>query len=72
MYMCKFEGRSSMKQYIKKKPNKWALNVGIDMTVKQVTSINQNCTKGKKRKGTEFRFQCGTSTEKYLLSHAFG
>ena len=40
MYMCKFEGRSSMKQYIKKKPNKWALNVGIDMTVKQVTSIN--------------------------------
>ena len=39
--MCKFEGRSSMKQYIKKKPNKWALiNIGIEMTVKQVTSIN--------------------------------
>ena len=29
-----------MKQYIKNKPIKGALNIGIDVTVKQVTSIN--------------------------------
>ena len=29
-----------MKQYIKNKPIKWGLNIGRDMTVKQVTSIN--------------------------------
>ena len=39
-HMCKFKGRSSMKQYIKNKPIKWGLNIGRDMTVKQVTSIN--------------------------------
>ena len=39
-HMCKFKGRSSMKQYIKNKPIKWRLNIGRDMTVKQVTSIN--------------------------------
>ena len=49
--MCKFKGRSSMRQYIKNKPIKGALNIGIDVTVKQVTSINQNCTKGEKKKG---------------------
>ena len=48
-HMCKFKGRSSMKQYIKNKPIKWGLNIGRDMTVKQVTSINQNFTKSKRR-----------------------
>ena len=48
--MCKFKGRLSMKQYIKNKLIQWELNIGIDVTVKQVNPINQSCTKGKKRK----------------------
>ena len=64
-----------MKQYIKNKPLEWALNIGIDVTVRQVNSINQNCTKGKRRKGDEFRLECGTrlmkSPKRYLLSRVF-
>ena len=37
--MCKFKGRSSVKQYIENKPIKWGV-IGIDMTVKQDASIN--------------------------------
>ena len=50
-YMCNFKGRSSMKQYIRTNRLSGAFNIGIDVTVKQVTYINQNCTKGKRRKG---------------------
>ena len=39
-HMYKFKGRSSIKQYMKNKLNKWALNIGINGTVKQVASIN--------------------------------
>ena len=39
-HIYKFKGRSSIKQYIKNKLNKWALNIGINGTVKQVASIN--------------------------------
>ena len=38
--MCKFKGRLSMKLYIKNNLLSGALNIGIDVTVKQVTSIN--------------------------------
>ena len=38
--MFKFIDRSSMKQYIKNNQYCGALNIGIDATVKQVTSIN--------------------------------
>ena len=39
-HIYKFKGRSSIKQYIKNKLNKWALNIGINGRVKQVASIN--------------------------------
>ena len=39
-HMCKFKGRLSMKLYIKNNLLSGALNIGIDVTVKQVTSIN--------------------------------
>ena len=39
-----------MKQYIKDKPLKWSFKYCLDVTVKQVTSINWNCTKGKRRR----------------------
>ena len=39
-HMYKFKGRSSIKQYMKNKLNKSALNIGINGTVKQVASIN--------------------------------
>ena len=38
-HMCKFKGVSSMKQYIKNNSIQWGF-IGIDVTVKQVRSIN--------------------------------
>ena len=76
-HMCKFKGRSSMKQYIKNKPIKWGFKYWYRCTVKQLTSITsiRIAPRAKGEKGIEFRFEGGTrlisSPERYLLSCVF-
>ena len=66
-HMCKFKGRSSMKQYIKNKPIKWSFKYWY-RCYSEISYVQR----AKDEKIIEFSFECGTrlmpSSERYLLS----
>ena len=71
--MCNFNGRLSMKQYIKKKPIKWGFKYWYRWDTE--TGYTYQLLREKGKKGIEFRFEYRTklirNPERYLLSSVF-
>ena len=71
--MCKFKGRSTIKQYTKNKPIKWGFKHWYRCDSETGYVYKLELYQG--RKAIKFRFECGTrlmpSPERNLLSRVF-